>query len=140
MAIKNGPDYQIKVNNLEQLPVPLSNERILYTTNPTQAPQPTINNQYINYQGQFQQVPGVNPSLVTNQMNPQNQNVIIIHQIAPPPVMIYNDRYTPTSLMCPYCMKQVTSVPSAYWSCRSCDACFCLVFLYYISLVFVSDD
>ncbi len=133
LTIKNGPDPQIKVNNLEQLPAPLSNERILYTTNPTQAPQPTINNQYINYQGQFQQVPGVNPSLVTNQMNPQNQNVIIIRQVATVPSMTYNHRYTPTSMTCPYCMKNVVSNPYSYWSGTSCNNCCFLTFLSFFS-------
>jgi len=136
LDVNKGPDQKINVNNLEQLPAPSSKEQILSTPNSNPIPQNVLNNQYTNSQNQFQQVPIpiVNPSFVANQMYPQNPNVIIISQMAPLPVMTYNDRYTPTSLMCPYCMKQVTSVPSAYWSCRSCDACFCLVFLYYISL------
>ena len=131
MTIKNGPDYQIKVNNLEESPAPLSREPIISTPNPNQAPQSIINNQYTNNPNQFQQVPIVNPSLVANQMYPQNPNVIIVRQIAPTPFMIYNDRYTPSSLTCPYCMKKVTSVPSTYWSCKSCEICFCLMWAYF---------
>ena len=134
LDVNKGPDQKINVNNLEQSPAPLSEEQILSTPNQNQTPQSALNNQYMNTPNQFQQVPIVNPALVQNQMYPQNPNIIIIRQMAPFPVMTYNERYTPTSLMCPYCMKQVTSVPSTYWSCRSCDACTCLVFLYYISL------
>ena len=37
MTIKNGPDYQIKVNNLEESPAPLSSEPIISTPNQNQA-------------------------------------------------------------------------------------------------------
>ena len=123
LTVKNGPDPQIKVSNLEQFPAPLSNEPIFSTPNSNQAPQPTINNQNINYQGQFQQVPGVNPSFVANQMYPQNQKVIIIRQVATVPTMTYNHRYTPTSMTCPYCMKNVVTNPYSYWSSNSCNKC-----------------
>ncbi len=123
LTVKNGPDPQIKVSNLEQFPAPLSNEPIFSTPNSNQAPQPTINNQNINYQGQFQQVPGVNPSLVENQMYPQNQKVIIIRQVATVPTMTYNHKYTSTSMTCPYCMKNVVTNPYSYWSSNSCNKC-----------------
>ena len=123
LTVKNGPDPQIKVSNLEQFPAPLSNEPIFSTSNSNQAPQPTINNQDINYQGQFQQVPGVNPSFVANQMYPQNPNVIIIRQVATVPTMTYNHKYTPTSMTCPYCMKNVVTNPYSYWSSNSCNKC-----------------
>ena len=123
LTVKNGPDPQIKVSNLEQFPAPLSNEPIFSTPNSNQAPQPTINNQNINYQGQFQQVPGVNPSFVANQMYPQNQKVIIIRQVATVPTMTYNYKYTPTSMTCPYCMKNVVTNPYSYWSSNSCNEC-----------------
>ena len=123
LTVKNGPDPQIKVSNLEQFPAPLSNEPIFSTPNSNQAPQPTINNQNINYQGQFQQVPGVNPSFVANQMYPQNQKVIIIRQVATVPTMTYNYKYTPTSMTCPYCMKNVVTNPYSYWSSNSCNKC-----------------
>ena len=123
LTVKNGPDPQIKVSNLEQFPAPLSNEPIFSTPNSNQAPLPTINNQNINYQGQFQQVPGVNPSFVANQMYPQNPNVIIIRQVATVPTMTYNHKYTPTSMTCPYCMKNVVTNPYSYWSSNSCNEC-----------------
>ena len=133
LTVKNGPDPQIKVSNLEQFPAPLSNEPIFSNPNSNQAPQPTINNQDINYQGQFQQVPGVNPSFVANQMYPQNPNVIIIRQVVVPPTIAYTKRYTPTSMTCPYCMKNVVSNPNSHWSNRSCELCCCLTFLFYIT-------
>ena len=134
MTIKNGPNYQIKVNNLEYLPAHLSNEPILSTPNPNQVPQ-TINNQYINTPGpfQFQQVPGLNPTVIENQMNPQQPKVIIIGQVYTVPTMIYNYRYTPTSLTCPYCMKNVVSNPYSYWACSSYDACCIITLLSLIS-------
>ena len=132
--ISNLPPNQTanytKENN--QSPVPLSREQILYSPNPNQAPQSIINNQYTNNLIQFQQVPIVNPSLVPNQMYPQNPNVIVIRQIEHSN-KIYNDRYTPTTLTCPYCMKKVTSVPSTYWSCKSCEICFCLMWAYFVT-------
>ena len=134
LTIKNGPDYQIKVNNLEQLPSPLSNEPIISTPNPNQAPQTKINNQNINTPIQFQQVPGVNPALITNQINPQQPKVIIIRQVSTVPSLIYNYRYTPASLTCPYCTKNVVSNPYSYWSCISCDACCVITLLSLISL------
>ena len=136
LAIKNGPDYQMNVDNLGETPAPLSREPIISNPNQNQAPQYTTNIQYTNNPNQFQQVPILNPALVQNQMYPQNPNVIIFRQIAPIPVITYTDRYTPTTLTCPYCMKQVTSVPSPYWSCRSCETCFCLSWAYYITAFF----
>ena len=130
----NKPDYQINANNFEQSPAPLSREQILSTPNSNNIPQPTINNQFMNGPGQFQQVPIVNPSLVANQMYPQNPNVIIIHQVAPVPLKIYNNRYQSTSLTCPYCQKNVSSVPITTWSCKSCEQCFCIMFAYIVTL------
>ena len=118
-------DYTIENN---QSPVPLSREQILYNPNSNQAPQYIINNQYTNNPNQFQQVPIVNPALVANQMYPQNQNVIVIRQIERSD-KIYNNKYTPTTLNCPNCMKEVKSNPSYYWSGTSCNTCswiFCL--------------
>ena len=132
--ISNLPPNQTANYTIEnnQSPVPLSREQILYSPNPNQAPQSIINNQYTNNPNQFQQVPIVNPALVANQMYPQNTNVIVIRQIERPG-KIYNNRYTPTTLTCPYCMKKVTSVPSTYWSGKSCNTCSWIFCLYFFS-------
>ncbi len=115
--------------------------QLLSTPNPNQVLQPTINNQNINTPSQFQQVSGVNPALIANQMNPQQPKIIIIRQVPTVPPLINNYRYTQTSLTCPYSMKNVVSNPYSYWSCNSCYVCCIITLLYLISfgLWFVLD-
>ena len=136
LNVENKPDSQKNINNIEPTTAPLSNEPIISSPFQNKIPQFSMNNNpNINPVSQFQQVPNRNSFIVGNQMYPQGfQNgIIVIRQFTQVPIIQNTRRYTPISLMCPYCQINVSTEPIIHWSFRSGCICFATLLLYIIS-------